>query len=610
MSAQKPESSKRQRRFDRLILLSLSLVLIFFLILNVYDSRRLDEFERGQDRSLRQRLDLVVQLTERALRESVPPRLDSIRDQAGILRISLVDAQGKGLGDSSGQVPVGRRDLRFGITATDFAVLLGGSPLRISSFRDESGRLLKAFYAPVQTASGTAIVRLLYEDPRPNGGAAPIRTLLWVYGIVASAVWVYTALRMTRRGAGPAGAAGDAWLMIDAFHGLIAGLKQKEEELQRLRDSAEERAETIENYNENVLQSVTSGVITFDRDLQITTLNAAAESILRVGRSEAIGAPGEKVFGAQSPVLHLVRHAVSEGTVRSRQELEMEFPGGERIWVGISVSLLRDRMEQIIGTTLVFTDLTEIKRLQDQVEAQKRLTMLGEMSAWIAHEFRNYMGTILGLARLLSKGVNAENPQQALIQSIIEELVAMDRLINELLSYGRRTEIHLEPASLGALVSEVIESFQASGKWDRIRVDIRIPSALPPVALDLTLMRQALSNLFQNAIEALEGSEGPAGARIRVAAWARASEVVLEICDNGEGIPQDHLDKIFLPFFTTKEKGTGLGLALVHKIVLSHNGRIEARNQEKGGACFTLTLPLNGSREIWKQFSSSKIAKA
>ncbi|HET6370119.1 MAG TPA: ATP-binding protein [Nitrospiria bacterium] len=482
--------------------------------------------------------------------------------------------------------------------------MLSGKSIRIHVFREDSGKVIQAFFAPVHTARGTIIGRILVEDSS-DGKSTPLGVVLWIYGVVAFGVIAYSVIRISPKGWSGKVSGGNTGLMIDAFHGLIAKLKEKEEELQRLKHSAEERAHEVENYNENILQSVTSGVITLDREMKITTINAAAESILCLKCDEALAKSGEGIFGEKSAVMLLLRKAASDGTIVSRQELELERASGERIWVGISISLLRDRRGSIIGTTLVFTDLTEIKKLQEQVEVKKRLTVLGEMSAWIAHEFRNYMGTILGLARLLSKG-SSEGQQQAMVQSIIEELSAMDRLITELLSYGKKTELHLEAISLREFIGEVVQSFEAAGKCDRVGIRIDVPQGIPSVSIDPVLMRQALSNLIQNA---LESSGGALGGEIRITAWQRPSEVVLEISDNGEGIPREHLEKIFLPFFTTKEKGTGLGLALVHKIVMSHNGRIEARNREEGGASFALTLPICVTRDAWKPYSSSKIGK-
>lgn len=593
---------------DRLAILFLSLLLVFLLLLSIYHAGRIREMEEESGVALQQRVDLLTHLIGASLLEKeMQPSFDFMESQPGIRQVSFVDAQGKVLGDSAERVKVGRPHPSLGISSSEWERLLNGESLRFDVFREQSEEIVQAFFTPTRTPEGTVITRILIDRPN-HGSTHPLKTLLWTYGLVASGVLGYCVLRVARKGGGAADSGGNTGMMVDAFHGLIARLKEKEEELQTLRYSAEKRAEEVENYNENILQSVTSGVITLDGGIRITTVNAAAESILCIKGEDILGKPGEAVFGKESQVLALLRQSVSTEAVMSRQELEMERSGGERIWVGISISLLRDRKENVIGTTLVFTDLTEIKRLQEQVESKKRLMVLGEMSAWIAHEFRNYMGTVFGFARLLSKK-QSDDKQQAMIQSIMNELAAMDRLITELLSYGKKTEIHPQTVSLKEFVGEVVQPFETAGKFDGVHVEVTIPSSLPEISLDTTLMRQALSNLIQNALEALKDSSMPEERRLGILAWQSPSEVMIEVFDNGEGVPLDHLDKIFLPFYTSKANGTGLGLALVHKIVLSHNGRIETKNREKGGASFTVTLPLNGKKERWKPSLSSKIAK-
>jgi PAS domain S-box-containing protein len=588
------------------MLLVLFFVLIFFVLLSAYRARLSSEIEEERDLQVRQRIELSALLAAKSLGNEPAP-FGFLKDQADIKRVTLWDRSGRVLGDSNGRAKTGSLDPDLGLSSEQLERVLSGEFLRLPWFREASGKPAEAFFAPVRRADGPAVVRVLTERANEKH-AADFKVFLWIYGLISFGVLGYYGIRMVRRERGEGVSGGE--LMVNAFHGLISRLKSKEEELQRLRLFAEERAKEAENYSENVLESVTSGVITLDRGMRIATVNAAAESILKLDKEEVLAKPGEAIFGKESRILHLLRQAISEQAVISRQELEIERRGGERIWVGISFSLLRDRRGAVIGTTLVFTDLTEIKRLQEQVEIKKRLLVLGEMSAWIAHEFRNYMGTILGLARLLSKQLE-ETGQQAMVQSIMDELAAMDRLISELLSYGKRTEMHPQSVDLKELIEDLTESFRTAGRLDGIDLDVRIPSALPPAALDPTLIRQALTNLIQNALEALDESaiSEREGKALRIEAWQRPSEIVLEISDSGGGIPNENLDKIFLPFFTTKQKGTGLGLALVHKIVLSHNGRIEARNLEEGGASFTVTLPVYTSRETWKPSSSSKIAK-
>lgn len=384
--------------------------------------------------------------------------------------------------------------------------------------------------------------------------------------------------------------------VLDTFQSVVHELKEKEQELERLRSAAEEKAWDIESYNENILRSVSSGVITFNPKREITTFNFAAERILGISSDPTVGFSCEKVFGSTSPVYHLLERALKDEQPTSRQEFEMQRPDQRKIWVGVSTSLLRDQKERIIGATFVFTDLTEIRRLQEQVELKKRLTVLGEMSAGIAHEFRNFMGTILGFAKLLSKQVDSHDPMQSMIDAIIRELRAMERLISELLNFSKNAELNCRALDLKPFLESVMSKVPKKDEENPSEISLEIPENLPPIYGDEILLRQALSNLAYNGMDAMEN-----GGVLRVAArFIPPSTVEITIQDSGKGISPEDLEKIFLPFFTTKEKGTGLGLALVHKIVLSHNGRIEAKSKEGKGSTFHVYLP------TWGNFSEKK----
>ncbi len=292
------------------------------------------------------------------------------------------------------------------------------------------------------------------------------------------------------------------------------------------------------------------------------------------------------VFGKNQKIASLLKGVLHDGNEAIRQECEIERADGKIVCLGMSTTSLRDQQNKIIGAALVFTDLTDMKRLRDQVELSKRLTTMGEMSAWIAHEFRNYMGTILGLSRLLSKNINPDHPGQAMIKTINQELSSMDRLITEILSYAKMTAVQRVPVSLDTLIADLMEQFIAAGAYPHVRWSSSFAEGLK-VSADPLLMQQAISNIIQNALEAMQG-EGT----IHIHAMARSEEMVeIKISDSGPGISKDHLDKIFLPFFTTKEKGTGLGLPLVQKIIVSHGGRVSVESMEGTGTTFTLYLP-------------------
>jgi PAS domain S-box-containing protein len=452
-------------------------------------------------------------------------------------------------------------------------------------------------WLPYHSAGRRGVLHLKVAlAPREDPNSRSVLLFLKFFGLVGGGVFCYYFLRyllqllFTRPSTPktPVENESETGFVIDTFQGLIQQLKQKEQALERLKGEAEDHAKSMESYNENILQSVTSGVLVFDCEKTVTTFNTAAGEILKVSPEWAVEKSYEAIFGKNRKMTLLLDETLQEEKEGFRLECEVERPDGRKIWLGMNMSLLRDRNDQMIGAILIFTDLTQMKLLQDQVELKKRLAVMGEMSAWIAHEFRNYMATIFGFARLLSKKMEGNDPRQGMINSITNELSAMERLITELLSYGRKTALHTAAVALVPLLEELREQFVATGSYSHIRWSFSFREHIPDISLDPLLIRQALSNLIQNALEAME-DEGILHLRVDL---RPEGMVRIEITDTGRGISKENLDKVFLPFFTTKEKGTGLGLALVHKIILSHNGQIFIESIEGKGTTFMINLPL------------------
>lgn len=363
--------------------------------------------------------------------------------------------------------------------------------------------------------------------------------------------------------------------VVDTFHDLVSKLKDKEKELELLKKHAEDRASSIEIYNENIFQSVPSGVVSFDEEHRITKMNSAAEKILELRESGSIGKSYTEIFS--KPITELIEN---RKTVE-RAELSYITQSGKRIWLGLTISPLKDSSNRTIGQILVFTDLTELKAFQSQMELRERLSNLGEMSAGIAHELRNPMAVISGYTKLLSKKV--DDSLKPAIDAITKEVAVMDRIITDFLSFAKNTEPLLSGIDLKELVKSCIDSIEVFSSRIRIVPDIE---NLPMIKADEVLLRQAVTNLLQNAIEAM-----PDGGELQIHGSAGDS-VRLSVSDTGYGIPGNIRDKIFLPFYTTKERGTGLGLSIVHKIIISHGGNIHVDSGERG-TTFTVTLPKN-----------------
>ncbi len=361
--------------------------------------------------------------------------------------------------------------------------------------------------------------------------------------------------------------------VVDTFHELVSKLKEKERELEDLRKRAEERAWSVELYNENILQSVPSGVVSFDQESRIRKMNTAAEHILEMKESDILMKKYHEVF--HSPITELIdkREAVE------RAEVSYLTSSGKRIWLGLTVSPLKDSTDKNIGRLLIFTDLTELKAFQSQMELRERLSNLGEMSAGIAHELRNPLTVISGYAKMVSKRV--DDSMKPAVEAISKEVAVMDRIITDFLSFAKPTDLIASDVDLKDLLEGCLNSIKQTSGGMNVSVNVGL---LPHIKADEVLLRQACTNLLQNAIESM-----PEGGDLKITGFMD-DHICISITDTGHGIQESIRDKIFLPFYTTKERGTGLGLAIVHKIIVSHGGEIKVETGDKGTS-FTIRFP-------------------
>jgi PAS domain S-box-containing protein len=388
-----------------------------------------------------------------------------------------------------------------------------------------------------------------------------------VVAILVALMAVTAYLRGRKRSAGAKGAS-EVGFVVDTFHELVSTLKEKEKELEDLRQMAEQRAGMAEDYNENILQSVPSGVISLDESWKIVKVNSSARRILELREEDIIGRDFHGLFE------NLGNEPVERG------ETQYLTGSGRRIWLGYSLTPLKDSEGGTIGRLLVFTDLTELKALQSQAELRQRLSSLGEMAAGIAHELRNPMGVISGYTRLLSKKVDPTLSQT--VDAVTKEVSVMDRIVTDFLSFARPGELNFSDLDLTELIRGCVDN-AAKGDAEVVFED-RGPIRLRG---DEVLLRQAFTNLIQNAVEAT-AMKG----RVTIGTEVQDGQtVVVSVSDTGHGISEGIRDRVFLPFYTTKEKGTGLGLAVVHRTITSHGGSIALESTGQG-TTFFIRLPM------------------
>jgi PAS domain S-box-containing protein len=378
--------------------------------------------------------------------------------------------------------------------------------------------------------------------------------------------------------------------VFNTFQQTLQEINQKKQELIQMHQEAVERVRQIERYNECILESMLSGVVAFDRQGHLTSKNDAASLILGWPKEmDPIGQSYEKILEGSEQFKEILKKVLEENRGVLREEIIFTMKDGGRKWLGVNASPLKGGSGEMIGATLLFTDLTEVKDLQRMVELKNRLAAMGEMSAGIAHEFRNSLGAVLGYARLVERQAGDNEILNESAEGIMAEVKNFDAMLTDFLQFARPAELNRETCSLDELVKESADVLAVEIESRGTRIDIHDDN-LPPVEIDRTLMRQALTNLIKNGLQAVgEGGE------IRVQAKRIDDRAELWIQDNGCGISQDDQKKIFEPFFTTKREGTGLGLAITQKTILSHHGSLTVKSDPGEGTLVIVSLPINTS---------------
>jgi len=375
--------------------------------------------------------------------------------------------------------------------------------------------------------------------------------------------------------------------MAASMQGVILKLKEQEKELERLHKLERERAEHTERLSEEVTRNMPAGLLVVNATGIISSANPAAEQTLGI---RLLGFRRySEALGESSALTKHLADCLETGKIFRREQVEHTAPDGETRQLGVTISPIRRGTEKISGAICLLTDLTELAALQQQVQLKENLAALGELSAGIAHEFKNALATISGYAQMIrAEAATGEAPDYA--ERILEQTQNITHVVTEFLKYARPLDISNEPVSLQAVVERVVSEVAEASPQIRIRHE----GPLGSVAGDEGLLRQALLNLARNAAEACVGATN--GGRVLLRGEIARGEdngfQRVTIFDNGPGIPPAAMAKLFRPFFTTKDNGTGLGLAVVQKIIVQHGGQVEARNRPEGGAAFIVTLPV------------------
>ncbi|MFC1526180.1 nitrogen regulation protein NR(II) [Candidatus Latescibacterota bacterium] len=375
----------------------------------------------------------------------------------------------------------------------------------------------------------------------------------------------------------------------EQFEHLNVRLEQTNNEL---RESLEEK-DRVSNYLNNILESMSGGVLVLNLDGEITLFNQAAEEITGLSQEEVIGRPYAEVMGGESGDRSSALHTLQAGDQLINQQKEMKRSDGRVIPLGYSTSLVKSREGDLLGAVEVFNDMTEVKRLESQVQRMHTLAALGEMAATVAHEIRNPLGGIASFANLLERDLDVDDPSRKLVQKITQGVARLNRIVSSLLSYTRPLSLNTYQVDLSHAAEEAAAFFEIDldRKHEGIILERTYPAQPLTCQLDTEQFQQVILNLLLNATQAM-----PEGGRIRIevreGVGSKGPQAVLSVGDQGIGMEDDVREKLFTPFFTTKEDGTGLGLVTSKKIIDAHGGQISVQSEPGVGTTFLVSFPL------------------
>jgi signal transduction histidine kinase len=409
---------------------------------------------------------------------------------------------------------------------------------------------------------------------------------------------------------------------------LAAALQDAIQKLRAQEKATAERAEASERLNTQIISSLTAGLLVVNHGGDLQILNPAGRKML--GIADFTGSRLADLPPAAAPLAAAINECLTTGQPIVRRALEMPHAGAVT-HVGVTVSplgangnsspsealaqtaslvaassgplrghavLTGENLNHLSaiqpvtpasGVICLFSDLTAVVELEEQLRLKETLARLGELTAGIAHEFRNGLATIHGYGKLLDPG--ALPPQfRPYVEGIRQETVAMGQVVTNFLNFARPAQLSLATYDLGTIIERAVDDVKPEAK--QLHGDIVVSGDFAQVEADDVLLRQAFMNLLRNAIEACQGHGVAPDVRVEGTIDQAQAVARVTVHDNGPGVDADAREKVFRPFFTTKKDGTGLGLALVQKIIVTHNGRVNVANGPNGGASFQVTLPI------------------
>ena len=355
---------------------------------------------------------------------------------------------------------------------------------------------------------------------------------------------------------------------------LYSSLEQKALEIARLKD-----------FSENIVESLNVGVLAVDLGGIVESWNTRMEQLFGVARQDAVGSELSALLPAELAT-EIVRRSNGEqitGIYKQRMQYQ-----GKAMTLNVSIAPLVSKSGERIGRLLLFDDVTQRERMEEQMSQTEKLTSLGLLAAGVAHEVNTPLAVISNYIQMLAKQMPDGDPRQAIIEKIVKQTFRASEIVNNLLNFSRTGGADLSDVDVNRVVEDTLSLVTHPLKAAQIQVVKNLDGRLPAVRGSANKLQQVFLNLFLNARDAMQG-----GGMLEIRTAAQNGSVEIEVVDTGAGIPREHIHRIFDPFFTTKSsgRGTGLGLSVTYGIIKEHAGKIDVRSTPGKGTSFHVEFP-------------------
>ncbi len=342
----------------------------------------------------------------------------------------------------------------------------------------------------------------------------------------------------------------------------------------------------IKAFSDSLVENIPIGLIATDAEGRLNTFNQTAEAIFKRNAMEVLGKTAEEILPGGC------RELFRELAGRQRpieREIDCALSEGRTIPLAVIATTLREEDNTFVGHVILFRDMTETRRLEEEVARSLRLASLGSLAAGIAHEIRNPLSSIKGFATCFRERYRDNPEDRETAEVMIREVDRLNRVITQLLEFARPLTMERVPTALPVVIRHALKMVEGEAHRKGISIETNLDSGIGDVPLDADRMTQVFLNLCLNAIAAME-----AGGVLSVSLSPQDERTVrITVADTGIGIPKEDLHRVFDPYFTTRSSGTGLGLAIVHKIVEAHGGDVRLESEPGKGTTANILLPIN-----------------